>query len=476
MNLNTVLIVALQLCVLTYYLGVLVYMLPLPSRRIKRWGPVLIEDSLYAAFLISILSLILYASDYISSFSGYTLAEVIGYIRTNIIALFITNYIARITIMFLSIIPGKFGSLVSLLFFPFFLSFYAMVLASAIALVLTLLVHSAKTVLVSLGALLYSIPLRLGRNAGASLIAFIVIGNAMLPYLPHWVAFILTSISTGYIESISTYNRSVYNLWGVVKGESGGNPTYALIYFNETETGEIYRYIVGRDGGYYISKPYNYLPQGSYTVYVEYMGLILRPKNYKVRIPEDLQLTNNYIDMPYRLDFSIDNTVFLEPQIIIRSNCEIYNVSIISSNKITLKCLLTPYKSYSMYIISNNYCSMEINEHSEIYYVVAGSDKMAWRGVPVKIKKIDFTSYKSRPTIILDTYCISSEIIEPTLSEAYYAHPSPSYSIFDPLVQLTLLGIGYSMALFSFISLFTMVSLSLARVIGAYYPRILFER
>ncbi|ESQ21719.1 MAG: hypothetical protein CISAcid_00870 [uncultured Acidilobus sp. CIS] len=40
--------IALKLALLTFYLGALVYALPIPVRGLKRWGGVLIRDSLFS--------------------------------------------------------------------------------------------------------------------------------------------------------------------------------------------------------------------------------------------------------------------------------------------------------------------------------------------------------------------------------------------------------------------------------------------
>ena len=51
MFIDTVLNAAFALSVLTYYLGVLIYAIPIPWYGIKRWAPLLIFDGLLAASL-----------------------------------------------------------------------------------------------------------------------------------------------------------------------------------------------------------------------------------------------------------------------------------------------------------------------------------------------------------------------------------------------------------------------------------------
>ena len=50
---------ALYLSSLTYFLGVLIYMLPLPFRGLKEWGPTLIKDAIYVTVWVSIYNYVI---------------------------------------------------------------------------------------------------------------------------------------------------------------------------------------------------------------------------------------------------------------------------------------------------------------------------------------------------------------------------------------------------------------------------------
>jgi len=103
---NTALLVAANLAVLTYNIGVLIYALPVPSRRLKRLAPKLIEDGLYAAVIVTGFTALLYASDYIAAISTLTLADVANWLHSILNMVFIEYYTAKLFSAILAFIPG----------------------------------------------------------------------------------------------------------------------------------------------------------------------------------------------------------------------------------------------------------------------------------------------------------------------------------------------------------------------------------
>jgi hypothetical protein len=118
------LILASQLSILTYYLGVLLYVLPIPDYRVKKWAPILIRDGLWMAVLASAFTIILAASDLIAAYSGLTIRET-AILASNVITnVYSVNFFYRLVAAILSALPGMSSSLLYAIMLPFFFMQY----------------------------------------------------------------------------------------------------------------------------------------------------------------------------------------------------------------------------------------------------------------------------------------------------------------------------------------------------------------
>lgn len=175
-------LLAMKLSMLTFYIGVLIYALPVPSSFIKRWAPALIGDSLIA-FLIALSYNILYSA-------ADSLALMLGGSKT----LFLDWYSQALSVsMFVKMVAAALESLPSRLaispaiqaaIIPFDrVSTLAIIFLTTLAGIFDL-VFTYGHYLLLFGLVLYAVPFRIGRDAGAWLISFILVFTVGLPVLP----------------------------------------------------------------------------------------------------------------------------------------------------------------------------------------------------------------------------------------------------------------------------------------------------
>ena len=472
------LLIAAQLAVLTYYIGVLIYMLPIPLRSVKRWAPLLIQDGLWASILITLFTAMLKFSDVIASMSGYTIESIVSYMQVRMKAIIMMEYITRLTVGVLSSVHSIIGKFFSIYILPMMLVHYGMLTAAATVIVIASILSAAKAKLAALGIALMAIPFRIGRNAGASLLAFIIVGNVMLPFLPYWISLIYGSLATSYLSEVFVHNYTesieLVHMWGIVRDKYGYRPVTGLVKFIDISNNGIYRFIVHEDGGYYITRPLKALPSGKYHVEVEYLGHNLGVEKSTVNIPEDAKLTYELDEAEYRLDFTVSDVVFIEPVglMIVRS-C---NITDINQTVYTINVQCKPRSKWIMLTITipdkaNMTMISPTRELFEEYNVVELASP--WRGMQVRTiifslkvpDGIKLLSIKFNKRI--DNYTYNLEI-----SEGYnYSNMTME----DVIVYYIIYGTAFPITVFSYLTIMSMMTISFARLIGASSPRIVFD-
>ncbi len=185
------LLIAYYLSILTFYLGVLIYALPIPLMGLKKWGPRLITDAFFIAILTLSLNTIVNVADYIRVLAGGSWEFFLLHVKSTIIFRTMVVLLFSILSGFLSrFLPGV-NRLISLVVNPILASLYANMLLYSIATV----VHKGVWVLSSLGILLMAIPFRIARNAGAFLLSFALVFYIALPLYPSFYKILLYSPS-----------------------------------------------------------------------------------------------------------------------------------------------------------------------------------------------------------------------------------------------------------------------------------------
>jgi hypothetical protein len=477
----SLLLLAAQIAVLTYYIGVLIYMLPIPVRGLKRWAPILIQDSIWAVILVLAFSSILYLSDVIASWSGYTLNDVITYVRARMSALLIFDLIYRAIYASISISMSSMGRFVSFLFLPLTLNLYAIIVSLAIIAIIASIIAAAKATLVALGTVLMALPFRIGRNAGASLIAFSIVSNAMLPFLPHWLSFLYQNMFQGYSSSMmvpekpSSYSLTFYNLWGTVYDASKNTPRGGILKFHNIQLNITYLLKLKPDGSYYIIPP-NSLPNGTYDIRFEAMG-IKSDTIYRINIPNDLKATYELDEAPYRLNIILKDIVYIRPDIVIKViDCD--NIRLIENNvdRSIIEC--TPVSTHFVKIVisSPRDCSVRVKtEGGDIY---SRSFKQAqWRGITVSLYGFGVyggIGYPIRVIVEKSGACsiewnqvVVSSIISGTSRNESYP--------FDTFAYLIMYMVLLPSAIFAYLTIMGLISTSFARLLGATHARVMLD-
>ncbi|MCE4612068.1 MAG: hypothetical protein F7B17_08870 [Desulfurococcales archaeon] len=176
-------VLAFKLAVLTFHLGVIVYALPIPVRFVKKWAPALIYDSLLAIALISIYRTLYAFSGFIADLGGGSWHLLSTWAQTALAYAAVLKAISMI-VDFISDKVGLSKPLASLLSGVAGDLAYTIVVLIVFITALTQLALRYGSSLLLVGLILYSIPFRITKPAGAWIISFVLVFNAGLPLMP----------------------------------------------------------------------------------------------------------------------------------------------------------------------------------------------------------------------------------------------------------------------------------------------------
>lgn len=265
------LLIAVDLAMLTYMLGVLILALPIPYRPLKVWGPRLIADALMAAVLASSITLITSAGDMILGQLGVDWPTFYEWLSGRTAAL--VSVFASLTYASSLVKSTDYSFLAS----P--LNMAAAYLATAfsslkIIYLLSSFVYIFKDKLALIGILMYSIPFRLGKGVGSFMIAASIIMYVGFPLMPQFVA---TFESVSASQAAQWHSTTIY----MRVTDSVGNPVpYPIVNFyleggNEEPIGTI---IGDSEGELIIGDGLDALPENfTLITEVKFMGYIFTP-------------------------------------------------------------------------------------------------------------------------------------------------------------------------------------------------------
>lgn len=186
---------AVKLALLSFYIGVLIYALPIPIRGIKRWGGTLLRDSMFSFILAISLTAIMEFAQGIAGMLGGSWPYFDSWL-TNGIELLLSVKVALLALSSLaSYVPG--GSAARALVSPFNDALTADLLLMITLAAIEAIVRYAGTLIALLGLVLFALPFRLGREAGAWFIAFVVTFSVGLQVMPAFESAIASSPSIG---------------------------------------------------------------------------------------------------------------------------------------------------------------------------------------------------------------------------------------------------------------------------------------
>ncbi|MCX8195712.1 MAG: hypothetical protein N3F67_01310 [Acidilobaceae archaeon] len=188
MDIGDSVLLALKLSLLTFYLGVLIYALPIPLASIKRWAPLLIVDSLFAFVLVMIHGALYYGSERLAVMLGGSEALFLDWMQGAYFMAASVKVLANV----IEALPLKYGvsPFLQAIIVPFdrMATLALTFLTTLHGIALLVFLYGMKLIVV--GLLLYSIPFRIAKGAGAWLMSFVVVFTVGLQLLPLFLSFI----------------------------------------------------------------------------------------------------------------------------------------------------------------------------------------------------------------------------------------------------------------------------------------------
>ena len=221
---DSLFIIALYLASLSYFLGVLIYMLPLPFRGLKEWAPKLIKDAVYIVAWLSAYTYILSLAQNLLSILGASwqsyfntmneeitgIAGIYGFILVLLFLVYLPKFILAAKTLDFTDPVGILVYIVALIVnFLVQVTNIRQVLANLASLALnmlmyliaiqsvSLLIYETAPLLIVLGILLMSLPFRIGRPAGSTMIATVLVFYIGIPLMPHVLAPFEEAIGVG---------------------------------------------------------------------------------------------------------------------------------------------------------------------------------------------------------------------------------------------------------------------------------------
>ena len=257
---------ALALSFLGYNLGALLTMLPLPFQGVKKWGYVIMKDSVYAAVLSMSSGIIVYVVTYVQNILGSDWSAFDSWIveRTGFLIGWKTAFSAFMAA------TSKFtgGSFVHTVFEPVtkMINYALTTLYSILS--VSLIIRSFYLKMIFLGILLLSVPFRLTRSVGAYFIAFSIVFLIGLPFMPLFIS------EFSYSQSLpSPPSDTVEFVFFDVKTALGEPIPYGVLEgFSSNRL--IFRYLSDENGVINAGFPDKGVPMNTtYNVDLVYLGI-----------------------------------------------------------------------------------------------------------------------------------------------------------------------------------------------------------
>lgn len=259
---------AVALASLTYAVGALILGLPIPYRPIKRWGPRLMADAIGTIVLVSSLGILLWLSDRIMSMLGISWGEFYDWMAVRFTVLLAVygglQYASTLLKssgldVFIPIVSGTVSAVSAALTGLRVIFFVALAL------------QRLRYYFIVLGSVFYSIPFRIGRSVGATMISIGLVAYVAMPALPLFVGAFSPDVPGLNIPSNTSIVISVK--------DSVGNPIPYPLLELRNRSGEVEGMIVGNlYGEVVLGKGKDVLPPTfNYSVRVGFLGYYFTP-------------------------------------------------------------------------------------------------------------------------------------------------------------------------------------------------------
>ncbi|ACP35551.1 conserved hypothetical protein [Sulfolobus islandicus L.S.2.15] len=215
-----ILYIAMNIATLTYTIGSLFYGLPIPIYGLKKWGPRMMSDAIYAAVWINIYGVIIFAIGQIQSLLGVDWSSFFSSILQLQANMF--SALIQVKSIYYIITTEKISMALALLADPLlqFSSFITdIIFLLQFFIDLGEFIQQSYMILIAIGILLLSLPFRIGKGIGGTLISSAITFYIGLPYLPVFIQE-MSSTSLAQIGSqlstITDVNTLVATIAGIV--------------------------------------------------------------------------------------------------------------------------------------------------------------------------------------------------------------------------------------------------------------------
>ena len=474
---ESILSIAFSLAVLTYYVGVLIYSIPIPWYGLKRWAPMLIVDGIIVSGLVLFFNNIILLVDYIYNLLGASWDNYLSHMKSLWAMLFSLILFIEMFLTILTKMPLRIYLFSSILHtFKSILSYGLLIITLLI--ILSIVVKTLLPKLVALSILLYSIPFRIARTAGASLLAFAIVFYIGLPLMPYFTLMLALPESTP--ESFNTlidYGVAYPRI--LIKSLHDDPIPFAILNVYNDNGELIARYVSERDGWIYASYPNKGLPAvKEYSIDIVYYGLVFKT------IPDRINPLTHYIESDeikgtnYECFVTIPGIVKFYKGILILNDVNIAYKSLSIDEQgglinISFMIDIKSNRHYNLIALPNDYSLLKIalNGSSIKYNVI----KLNWFGKTINLISLPLNSGTYNVDIQLAGQY--TEVNIPKSIEKPYVLSATGGKGLNEILEListtyTILSIIFPTM---YIIMLTMIAYGLASFLGARYPRIPFR-
>jgi hypothetical protein len=241
---------AVKLALLSFYIGVLIYAIPIPVRGLKRWGGTLLRDSFLSFALAISLTAIMEFTQGIAGMMGGSWQYFDSWLFNGIELLLSLKMAALSLSSLTSYVPG--ATAARAILGPLNDALTADLLLLFTLAAIEAMVRYAGLLIALIGLVMFAMPFRLGREAGAWFIAFVVAFSVGLQAMPAFESSITSAPSVGISPSAASLGLGYQRVY--VKAADGsplGDSLLELYAMVNSKAEKVAQYWVNADGTAY---------------------------------------------------------------------------------------------------------------------------------------------------------------------------------------------------------------------------------
>lgn len=437
--------IAFYLSVLTYYIGTLIYMLPIPFYGLKKWAPQLMIDGIFSAILVFSYSVLIWLIDGFSTIVGADWSRFNAWFTEQFLTL--SGFIVTLKTIGVGLSSLGLNFLANSFISPMISTLTYLLIFLSTFYILVLSILYLAPVLLAVGLVLHSVPFRLTRGGGATLISIVLVFSICSPLMPHFVeVFSNTQVHTKF--------RYGYVLTEIYVYDALGNPVPHYVYEIYSNNSELLaRYSADASGLVNASCIEKGVPSVGFTARVSIAGYFYETTVASVN--------------PFKIDKLIHNLmnliVFKPLRAVALFNYDSYTVFSYGLDHLSLSIRSTT--TVDIIVISlredvvETYVDGVKQNPNEIY-------EYTWRDIRFRTRK-----YAVSPGIHHVYIAIQGDYLpQPSsIDEVYYARDTLGISLNDlsSLIQpVSILVFRFLIAPVVFISILLSTSLALSRLLG----------